>query len=101
VTDKFLVRLSDEQRLFVDTLINRARCSPTTLIRAMILRKADSGLTGQIPHDDEVAREVHASPSTVYRVRKRFSEQGLQAALFPKMRAGSRHGQRRLFEPAG
>jgi hypothetical protein len=97
VPDKFLVQLSEDQRRFVDSLINRARCSPTTLIRAMILRKADAALTGQIRRDDEVAREVHASPSTVYRVRKRFAEMGLQAALFPKERAGTRRLTRSIF----
>jgi hypothetical protein len=99
VPDKFLVRLSEDQRRFVDALIDRARCSPTTLIRAMILRNADAGLTGEIRRDEEVAREVHASPSTVYRVRKRFAEMGLQAALFPKERATGRPARRPIFEP--
>jgi hypothetical protein len=84
--DRFVVRLNEDHQRFLDTLINRGRCSPTTLIRALILRKADTSQTGQCGRDEDIARAVYASVSTVYRVRKRFAEQGLQAALFPKDR---------------
>ena len=84
--DRFVVRLNEDHQRFLDTLINCGRCSPTTLIRALILRKADVSLTGESRRDEDIAREVYASVSTVYRVRKRFAEQGLQAALFPKDR---------------
>jgi hypothetical protein len=94
MADRFLVRLNDDQRRFVDTVIDRGRCSPTTLVRALILRKADVSRTGHCSGDEAIAREVYASVSTVYRVRKRFAEQGLQAALFPK----DRPRMRRLIE---
>jgi Winged helix-turn helix len=84
MADRFVVRLTEDQQRFLDTLINRGRCSPTTLIRALILRRADVSRTGLFRRDDEIAREFYASASTVYRVRKRFVEHGLQAALFPK-----------------
>jgi hypothetical protein len=84
--DRFVVRLNEDHQRFLDTLIDRGRCSPTTLIRALILRKSDMSLTGECRRDEDIAREVYASASTVYRVRKRFAEQGLQAALFPKDR---------------
>jgi len=94
MADRFVVRLNEDQQRFLETLIDRGRCSPTTLIRALILRKADVAPTGLIRRDDEIAREVYTSVSTVYRVRKRFAEQGLQAALFPK----DRPRPRRLVE---
>jgi len=86
MTDRFEVRLTEDHRRFLDALINRARCSPTTLIRALILRKADVSAYGQSRRDEDIARGVYSSVSTVYRVRKRFAESGLQAALFPKDR---------------
>jgi len=94
MSDRFVVRLSEDQQRFLDSLINRGRCSPTTLIRALILRKADVARTGLARRDEDIAREVYASVSTVYRVRKRFAEHGLQAALFPK----DRPRPRRLVE---
>jgi len=86
MADRFVVRLTEDHQRFLDTLIERGRCSPTTLTRAMILRRADEAPTGLARRDEEIARELHASPSTVYRVRKRFAECGLQAALFSKDR---------------
>ena len=97
--DKFVVRLSDDHRHFVNALIDRARCSPTTFIRAMILKRADAALTGEARRDEEIAREVHASASTVYRVRKRFAERGLQAALFPKERPSAQRAMRSAISP--
>ena len=49
---------------------------------------------GTMRRDEDIAREVYSSVSTVYRVRKRFAEHGLQAALFPK----DRPRPRRLVE---
>jgi hypothetical protein len=86
MADRFVVHLNEDHQQFLDALIDRGRCSPTTLIRALILRKADISSTGMARRDEDIAHEVYASVSTVYRVRKRFAEQGLQAALFPKDR---------------
>jgi hypothetical protein len=87
MADRFMVRLTEDHRHFLDHLIDRGRCTPSTLIRALILRKVDVNQSGVPRGDDEIAREVYASVSTIYRVRKRFAENGLQAALFPKQRA--------------
>jgi len=86
MADRFVVRLNEDHKRFLDALIDRGRCSPTTLIRALILRKADVAITGAVRRDEDIAREAYASVSTVYRVRKRFAEDGLHAALFPKDR---------------
>lgn len=86
MSDKFVVCLNEDHRRFLNSLLDRRRCSPTTLVRAQILIKADTSQTGVSRPDDEIAREVYASPSTVYRVRKKFAELGFQAALFPRDR---------------
>ena len=86
MTDRFLIRLSEDQRRFLQMLLASGRCSPGTLTRAEILRLADVSQTGRPRCDQEVARDACASVSTVFRVRKRFTERGFQAALFPKGR---------------
>jgi hypothetical protein len=88
MTDRYLVRLSDDQQQFLDALIDHRRCSPTTLVRALILRMADVSGSEPPRQDQEIARKVFASTSTVYRVRKRFAEHGFQVALFSQGRAG-------------
>jgi hypothetical protein len=62
------------------------------------LQKADAARTGEAQRDEDIARALHTSLSTVYRVRKRFVEHGLNAALYPnqrsqrpRMRVGGRH----------
>jgi hypothetical protein len=97
MADRFVVRLTNDHRRLLDALIDRGRCAPTTLIRALILRKVDAGPTGCARPDEEIARELYASVSTVYRVRKRFVEQGLRAALFPNDQAP----RNRLAEACG
>jgi len=87
--DRYTVALNDSHRDFLRQLIDRRRCSPTTLIRARILLRSDAALTGQAPRDETIAREVYASPSTVYRVRRRFVEQGLRAAIFSQAHVGA------------
>jgi len=87
--DRYTVALNDNHRDFLQQLLERRRCSPTTLIRARILLRADAALTGRAPRDEMIAREVCASLSTVYRVRRRFVERGLRAAIFSQAHVGA------------
>jgi hypothetical protein len=90
--DRFVVRLTKDHHSFLDTLTTRRRCSPGTLVRALVLQKADAARTGQPQRDADIARALHTSLSTVYRVRKRFVEHGLNAALYPKQSHTSSSG---------
>jgi transposase len=47
-------------------------------------------LANEGPTDEEIARALDASVSTVERVRKRFVEEGLEAALSERPRPGAR-----------
>jgi hypothetical protein len=76
-----LIRLTQDQRCYIDALIERGRCSPTTRTRALILLHADA-TAGRPRRAAEIARAAYASVTTVYRVRRRFVERGFQAALF-------------------
>ena len=62
-----------------------ARRVKRSVKRSLILCKADEGLT-----DQQVSEALLVSPSTVGRVRRRFSEEGLERALNERARPGQR-----------
>ena len=72
------VRLNDEERQLVERAVRSNKNSPRERLRARILSAASdpAGLT-----DAQVAAQVNASLLTVWRVRKRFAEDGLKRAL--------------------
>ena len=77
--DKFIVRLTAEQRQELEKLVATGRRSAAMLTRARILLKADADGDGWA--DDRIAEALDTSASTVARVRKKFVRQGLQAAI--------------------
>jgi hypothetical protein len=80
--DRFTVRMTENERQYLATVIRNRRCSPSLLVRALILRRADAARAQPVQSNHDIARQVHASSSTVYRVRKRFVEGGIEFALF-------------------
>jgi transposase len=77
----FVVRLTDEERLELESLIGKGKVSALTLARARILLKADQGDRGEAWTDAEIARALEVAPKTVFNVRRRWVEEGLEAAL--------------------
>ena len=77
----FVVRLTDEDRLELDSLIRKGKAAARTLVRARILLKADQGERGESWPDAEIAHALDVSPKTVFNIRRRWVEEGLQAAL--------------------
>ena len=57
--------------------------------RAQILLAVDHGQGADRLTDDEVARVLHVGSATVFRVKRRFVELGLEAALSEETRIGS------------
>jgi len=82
---KDLVTLTGEERAILLALTKRGKVAARTVTRAQILLQADAGAT-----DEAIARALHAGMATVERVRKRFVEQGLEAALTERPRPGGR-----------
>ena len=76
---QYVVSLSAEQRKYLRDLIKKGRASASTLTRGRILLKSDRDW-----EDERVAEAVEVSRPTVGRVRKRFAEGGLGAALYRK-----------------
>lgn len=73
---KYLVILTQAERHELKQLISAGNGPARQLAHARIVLKADQGLT-----DDAIAEAVEVSRPTVERVRKRFAEEGLAAAL--------------------
>jgi transposase len=85
---KYIVTLMDDERAQLLALTKRGKVAARRLTRAHILLQAETGLSDEI-----IAQALHIGPATVERIRKRFVEEGLEAALTERPRPG---GQRKL-----
>lgn len=87
--DKFIVRLSSEQRQELEQLAATGKRSAAIITRARILLKADADADDW--PDDRVAEALDISAATVARVRKKFVQQGLEAAVHRKRPTGRQY----------
>jgi transposase len=82
---KYSVTLTDDERAQLVALTKRGKVSARRLTRAHLLLQADMGLA-----DEAIAQALHIGTATVERTRKRFVEEGLEAALGERPRPGGR-----------
>ena len=83
---KYIVRLSREERKYLETIISTGRDAAGRLLKARILLKADiAGGAGWL--DGRITEALETSLSTGQRLRRRLVEDGLEAALSRKKRA--------------
>ena len=90
---KYVVRLTDEERQGLETLVRQGRAAARKITRAWILLKA-AVAPGPGWSDEQVRTTFGVGLATIYRVRQTFVEEGLQAVL--TRRPKSRHRSRRL-----
>jgi transposase len=83
---KYKVTLDAEERQALHELIAAGRAAARKLTHARILLKADAAGGGPAWPDGQIAEAMEVSVATVERVRQRFVEQGLDAALDRKRR---------------
>ena len=81
----YLVNLADEERQELLELTRKGKINARKLKRAMILLKADEGLT-----DQQVMAALNVSRPCVERVRKRFVSDGMDRALNEDPRPGQK-----------
>ena len=81
---KYKVTLTPDERLHLHVLIAAGKGAAKKLAHARILLKADAAPDGPGWSDGRIADAVEVSPDTVARVRERFVERGLEAALVRK-----------------
>ena len=78
---KYKVTLTAEERNSLQGLIAAKKTAAKKVIHARILLKADAGPEGPGWTDTRIAEALEVDVSTVERLRQRFVEQGLDAAL--------------------
>jgi transposase len=81
---KYRVTLTAEERQGLQELIAAGKAAAQKLAHARIRLKADAAPDGPAWADERIAEAVEVSVATVERVRRRFVEQGLEAALVRK-----------------
>jgi transposase len=77
----YVVTLTVEERSFLKGLVSKGVCSALKQRHARLLLKADVGPQGQAWPDEQIAQALEMGVRTVARVRQRFVEDGLEAAL--------------------
>jgi len=87
IVKKYVVRLSDDERQQLTTLIRKGSSLAQRLMKARILLKADVSEAGEGWSDTQIVEALETSPSMVYRVRKQLVEEGFEAVLSRKPRA--------------
>src|SRR3954453_1635171 len=81
---KYVVRLTPEEHAQLLPLTRRGKVAARTLLHARILLKADSGPEAPAWSDEAIGEALEVHATTVARVRQRFVEEGLAAALQPQ-----------------
>jgi len=80
---KYVVNLAPEQQAELEALTSKGKASARRLKRALILLAAADGDT-----DELIAAKLRVHLNTVQRIRRRFFEDSLQAALSERPRPG-------------
>jgi hypothetical protein len=81
---KYLVRLTPEEQAQLSQLIRSGKAAARTLLHARILLKADLSPAAPAGSDEAISEALEVHATTVARVRQRFVEEGLEAALRPR-----------------
>ena len=95
---KYVVRLSDEERERLNTLIRKGKHRASEAVKARILLKADASEAGAGWSDSRIASALGTSVDTVARTRQQLVEDGLESALTRKHSPAS--ARKRIFDGA-
>src|SRR3954469_15329746 len=77
----YVVRLTESQRTSLRQRVAVGNAPARELLHTRVLLKADEGPNGPAWIDAEISTALEVSTSTVERVRRRFVQDGLDAAL--------------------
>ena len=90
--EKFAVELTPEERNQLEHTVRAGKGSARVINRARILLKTDEGWSAS-----RVAQALDVSEGTVFRIKRRFAEDGLEGALKDRVQA---HRYRKLDDRA-
>ena len=80
----FIVKLTEEDREYLNQYIDRGKTSARSMTRARVLLMADEGHSS-----NEIAEILRTTRVRVNRIRKRYCQEGLDAAINEKPRSGA------------
>jgi transposase len=80
---RYRVTLTTEERQDLQKTVCTGKAAARKLVRGRILLLADQAAEGPAMSDPEIVDSLGCGRATVERVRKRFVEEGLEAALNP------------------
>ena len=95
---KYVVKLSDEERGQLNTLVQKGKHRAGQLTKARILLKADASEAGEGWSDSEIAAALDTSINTVARTRQQLVEEGFESVLTRKHSPAS--ARPRIFDGA-
>lgn len=78
---KYIVRLTEAERTYLESLIDTGKVAAYKRLHAEILLKADMSELGEKWRDSQISEAFGVSTRTVERVRERLVQQGLESAL--------------------
>lgn len=81
---KYLVDLTEEERASLLDVIHKGKTTARRVGRAHVLLRATEGVS-----DEDIAQTLHLGIASVHRIRQRFVDEGLTAALSERPRSGS------------
>ena len=81
---RYLVTLTPDERERLTRMVSAGKASALSLVRARILLKADQAEGGPAWEDARIVEALDVGHRTVERVRQRFVERGVDAALARK-----------------
>lgn len=87
---KYVVKLTEEERQGLETLVSQGKAAARTISRAWILLKADAA-AGPAWSDEQIRVTFDVGLATIYRVRQTFVEEGLPAVLTRRPKSRHRH----------
>jgi transposase len=82
----YVVTLDAEERSSLQEIVSKGKASAHKRLHAQILLKADSGPHGPGWTDAQIIEALEVNHNTVEKIRQRFVEEGLLAALGRKKR---------------
>lgn len=78
---KYSIELNQEQHEELEKRVRSGKATARSIQHAHILLKADIHAPGGTWDDEQIQAAYEASPSTIFRVKKRFVQNGLEAAV--------------------
>lgn len=81
VATKYVVTLTEEERADLSRLVTIGRSAARTILHAQVLLKADAAPGGPRWTDEQIREAFGLGFTAIARIRRRFVEEGLEAAL--------------------